>query len=99
LVFLLFFSCFSEPSPPEKNFCRRPCYGVVVYNDFLIFTIYLTVHIIGPYLASMHVQNKTAFSEGRLLSSQSQQYKKYSKISDWLEESRPFKKATFVLVM
>jgi len=37
--------------------------------------------------------------EGRLLSSQSEQFKMYSKSSDWLEKSRPSKKAAFVLVM
>jgi len=40
-----------------------------------------------------------AFLEGRLLSSQSEQSEKFSKSSDWLEKSRPSKKATFVLIM
>jgi len=40
-----------------------------------------------------------AFLEGRLLSSQSEQLKKYSKSSDWLEKSRAYKKAIFVLIM
>jgi len=35
----------------------------------------------------------------QLLSSQSVQFKKYSKRSDWLEKSQLFKKATFVLIM
>jgi len=30
------------------------------------------------------IKAKVAFAEGRLLSSQSEQFKKYSKISDWL---------------
>jgi len=34
---------------------------------------------------------------GWLLSSQSEQFKKYSKSTNWLEKSRPSKKATFVL--
>jgi len=42
------------------------------------------------------IKPKVAFVKGRLLSSQ---FKKYSKISDWLEKSRPSKKATFVLIM
>jgi len=45
------------------------------------------------------IKIKVAFLEGRLLSSQSGQFKKYSKSSDWLEKSRPSKKATFVLIM
>jgi len=45
------------------------------------------------------IKTKLAFVEGRLLSSQSEQFKKYSNISDWLEKSRPSKKATFVLIM
>jgi len=51
------------------------------------------------YLACLHDQNKSGFLEGLLLSGQSQQFKKYSKSSDWLEKSRPSKKATFVLIM
>jgi len=34
-----------------------------------------------------------------LLTCQSEQFKNYSKSSDWLEKSRPSKKATFVLFM
>jgi len=40
---------------------------------------------------------QVAFLEGRLLSSQSEQSEKFSKSSDWLEKSRPFKKVTFAL--
>jgi len=45
------------------------------------------------------IKTKVAFLEGRLLTSQSEQFMKYSKRSDWLEKSRPSKKATFVLIM
>jgi len=45
------------------------------------------------------IKTKAAFLEGRLLSSQSEQLKKYSKSSDWMKKCRPFKKATFVLIM
>jgi len=45
------------------------------------------------------IKTKVAFLEGRLLTSQSEQFKKYSKSSDWLEKSRPSKNATFVLIM
>jgi len=41
-------------------------------------------------------KTKVDFLEGRLLSSQSQQFKKFSKSTDWLEKSWPSKKATFV---
>jgi len=44
-------------------------------------------------------KTKVAFVEGRLLSSQSEQFKRYSKSSGWLEKSRPSKKVTFVLIM
>jgi len=40
-----------------------------------------------------------AFLECRLLSSQSEQFKKYSKSFHWLKKSRPSIKATFVLIM
>jgi len=39
---------------------------------------------------------KVAFLESRLSSNQSEQFKKFSKTSDWLEKSQPFKKAAFV---
>jgi len=45
------------------------------------------------------IKTKVAFLEGRLLSSQSEQSERSSKSSDWLEKSRPSKKATFVLIM
>jgi len=45
------------------------------------------------------IKTKVAFLEGRLLSSLSELFKKYSKRSDWLEKSRLSKKATFVLIM
>jgi len=35
----------------------------------------------------------------KLLFSQSKQFKKYSKSSEWLEKSWPTKKATIVLIM
>jgi len=47
----------------------------------------------------LHDQNKSGFLEGRLLSSQSEQFEKFSKSSDWLEKAGPPKKATFVLIM
>jgi len=39
------------------------------------------------------IKTKVAFLKGRLLSSQLEQFKKYSKCSDWLEKSRPSKKS------
>jgi len=45
------------------------------------------------------IKAKVAYLEGRLLSSQSEQSEKFSKSPYWLEKSRPFKKATFVLIM
>jgi len=44
-------------------------------------------------------KTKVAFFKGQLFSNQSKQYKKYTKSSDWLEKSQPFKKATSVLLM
>jgi len=38
------------------------------------------------------IKTKVAFSEGRFLSSQSEQFKKFSKSSDWLEKTGPPKK-------
>jgi len=45
------------------------------------------------------IKTKVAFLKGRLLSSQSEQSEKFSKSLNWLEKSRPSKKATFVLIM
>jgi len=41
------------------------------------------------------IKTKVAFLEGRLLSSQSEQFDKFSK---WLEKSRPSKKAAFAFI-
>jgi len=41
------------------------------------------------------IKTKVTLLEGQLLFSQSEQFKKYSKSFDWLEKSRPSKKATF----
>jgi len=45
------------------------------------------------------IKTKVAFLKGRILFSQSEQFKKHSKGSNWLEKSRPSKKATFDLIM
>jgi len=45
------------------------------------------------------IKTKVAFSKSRLLSIQSEQSEKFLKSPDWLENSRPSKKATFVLIM
>jgi len=45
------------------------------------------------------IKTKVTILEGRLLSGQSEQSKKLSKSSDWLEKGWPSKKATFVLIM
>jgi len=45
------------------------------------------------------IKTKVAILKGRLLSSLSEQFKKYSKNFDWLEKNRPSKKATFVLII
>jgi len=41
------------------------------------------------------IKTKAAFLEGRLLSSQSKQFKKFSKSPDWLEKSRPVQNSHF----
>jgi len=45
------------------------------------------------------IKTKVAFVKGRFLSSQSEQFKKYSKSSDLVGKTRLYKKATFVLIM
>jgi len=45
------------------------------------------------------IKTKVAFLHGWLLTSQSDQFKNYSKSSDWLEKSQPSKTAAFVLIM
>jgi len=45
------------------------------------------------------IKTTVAFLEGRLMSSQSEQFEKFFKSSDWLDKSQPSKKATFVLIM
>jgi len=50
-------------------------------------------------LACLHDQNKVTFLEGRFFSSQSELFEYFLNCSNWLQKSRPFKKATFVLIM
>jgi len=45
------------------------------------------------------IKTKVAFLEGRLFTSQSKLIEYFSNGSDWFDKSRPFKKATFVLIM
>jgi len=45
------------------------------------------------------IKSKVASLEGRLFFSQSKQFEKFSKSTDWLEKSRISEKATFVLIM
>jgi len=45
------------------------------------------------------IKTKVAFLDGWFLSCHSEQSEKFSKSPDWLEKSRPSKKATFVLIM
>jgi len=45
------------------------------------------------------IKTKVAFLKGRLFSSQSWLFENFSDCSDWLDNSRPSKKATFVLIM
>jgi len=54
-----------------------------------------------PWLAEKsRLSKKGAFwRAGFYPANQSEQFKKYSKISDWLENSWPSKKASFVLIM
>jgi len=40
-------------------------------------------------IACLHDQNKSGFLEGGLLSSQSEEFEKFSKHSDWLLEKKP----------
>jgi len=45
------------------------------------------------------IKAKVTFMEGRLFSSQSELFDYFLNCSDWLDESQPSKKATFVLIM
>jgi len=44
------------------------------------------------------IKTKVAFLEGRLFSNQSELFQYFLNSSDWLDKSRPSKKATFVLI-
>jgi len=45
------------------------------------------------------IKTKVAFLEGRLFSRQLELFEYFLNCSDWLYKSRPFKKATFALIM
>jgi len=51
----------------------------------------------GPQLACLHNQSKSGLFRGRLFSSPSGLFENFSDFCDWLDKSRPSKKATFVL--
>jgi len=45
------------------------------------------------------IKTKVAFLEGRLFPNQLQIFQYFFNSSDWLDKTRPSKKATFVLIM
>jgi len=45
------------------------------------------------------IKTKLAFLEGRLFSNQPELFEYFLNCSDWLDQGRPSKKATFVLIM
>jgi len=45
------------------------------------------------------IKRKNGFLEGRLFSSQSKLFEYFLNFSDWLDKSRPFKKAAFVFIV
>jgi len=49
-----------------------------------------------PDIACLHNQNKSGFFGGLAFIQPIKASEKFSKSSDWLEKSRPSKKATFV---
>jgi len=51
------------------------------------------------HIACLHDQNKSGFFGGPALSSQSELFEYFLNSSNWLDESQPSKKATFVLIM
>jgi len=51
------------------------------------------------HIACLHDQSKSGFFGGMAFSSQSGFFENFSDFSDWLDQSRPSKKATFVLSM
>jgi len=60
---------------------------------------YTPTTLVTNQTACLHDQNKSSFLEGRLFSSQPGLFKTFSGCFDWLDKSRPSKKATFVLIM
>jgi len=72
---------------------------LVIYRKNTQRPIVLTPCVVSHIIACLHDQNKVAFLEGRLLSSQSEQSENFSKSPDWLEKSRPSFKVTFALIM
>jgi len=50
-------------------------------------------------LACLHDQNKSSFFGGSAFCTQSELFEYFLNCSDWMDKSRPSKKATFVLIM
>jgi len=64
----------------------------------LRFRLLLWLHLGLTYPVYM-IKTKVVFLEGQLFSSQSKLFEYFSNCFAWLVKSRPFKKATFVLIM
>jgi len=71
----------------KKTYCKRFAPSV-----FEVPSFWTTI-------SCLHDQNKSGFLEGRLFSSQSELFEHFFNCSDWLDKSRPSKKASFVLIM
>jgi len=67
------------------------------YKDLIFFDLMLLFNV---FSSNKYNQNKSGFFGGpAYFIRQSEQFKKYSKSSDWLEKTRLSKKSTFVLIM
>jgi len=71
--------------------------GLRIENKFNTIALYpLNINLT---IACLHDQNKSGFFGEPAFSSQSGLFENFSDCSDWLDKSRPYKKATFVLIM
>jgi len=89
-----------------KIYLSCPALAITMHPLTLAFNFFTQTTIAGlqclnfaQKIACLHDQNNSVFLEGRLFSSQSELFESFLNCSVWLDKSRPFKTATFVLIM
>jgi len=72
-------------------------YGIMNIGFYFVFSFFS--FLFSPFIICLHDHNKSGCFGGLAFSSQSGPFENFLDCSNWQVESRPSKKATFVLIM